>query len=74
VVTLRYEGDATGTVELRLALDEQLVHALVALPDGPALPLARERTDALRAALATAAGRAAEVEIVKRPEPVDLYG
>jgi hypothetical protein len=74
VVTVRFEGEAIGAVELRVALDEQLVHALAAIPDGPALTLARERVDALRAALATAAGRAAEVEIVERPRPLDVYG
>ncbi|HET6448678.1 MAG TPA: hypothetical protein VFG31_06165 [Conexibacter sp.] len=74
VVTLRFEGEATGSVELRVALDEQLVHARVALPGGPALALARERVDALRSALATAAGRSAEVEIVARPRPLDVYG
>jgi hypothetical protein len=74
VVTVRFEGEATGTVELRVALDEQLVHALAAIPDGPALTLARERVDALRAALATAARRSAEVEIVERPRPLDVYG
>src|SRR6185503_18072119 len=73
-VTVRFEGEAVGAVELRVTLDEQLVHVRAAFPDGPALPLARERSDALRAALATAAGRAAEVEIVERPRPLDVYG
>lgn len=74
VVTLRFEGEAIGTVELRVSLDEQLVHALAAFTEGPALALAHERTDGLRAALAAAAGRTAEVEIVRRAGPVDVYG
>jgi hypothetical protein len=74
VVTVRFDGEAIGTVELRVTLDEQLVHARAALTDGPALTLARERSDALRAALATTAGRSAEVEIVERPRPLDVYG
>jgi hypothetical protein len=74
VVSVRFEGEAIGTVELRVALDEQLVHARAALADGAVLALARERADALRAALAAAAGRTAEVEIVARPERVDVYG
>jgi hypothetical protein len=74
VVTVRFEGEGTGTVELRVALDEPLVHARVALPDGPALTLAHERADALRSAIGAAAGRAAEIEIVERPRPVDVYG
>jgi hypothetical protein len=74
VVTVRFEGEATGTVELRVALDDGLVHARVAVPDGPALALARERAGVLRAALATAAVRAAEVDVVERPRPLDVYG
>jgi hypothetical protein len=73
VVTLRFEGAALGTVELRVALDEQLVHARAALAQGAALELARERAATLRAALATAAARPAEVEVVARPNPLDVY-
>ena len=74
VVTVCFEGGALGAVELRVALDEQLVHARVAFAGEPAAALARERSGALRAALTAAAGRAAEVEIVARPERVDVYG
>jgi hypothetical protein len=73
VVTVRFEGKALGTVELRVALDELLVHALAAFADGPALELARLRADGLRDALAVAASRSAEVEIVARPNPLDVY-
>lgn len=74
VVTVRFEGSALGVVELRVALDDALAHARVALTEGPGLALARARADGLRAALAAAAGRTAEVEIVERPRPVDVYG
>lgn len=74
VVTVRFEGAALGAVELRVALDKGLVHARAALAEGPPLTLARERTEALRAALAQAAARPAEVEVVARPERVDVYG
>lgn len=73
VVTARFEGQAIGTVELRVALDDELVHALVALVDGPVLALARERASVLRAALAQAAGRSSEAEVVARPNPLDVY-
>lgn len=73
-VTVRFEGATIGMVELRVALDEQLVCARAAFQDGPALTLARERAEGLRAALAAATGRAAEVELVARPERVDVYG
>jgi hypothetical protein len=73
VVVLRFEGSALGTVELRVALDEALVHARVALTEGPGLALARQRAGTLRAALGQAAGRPAEVEVVARPSPLDVY-
>ncbi len=73
-VSVRFEGGALGTVELRVALDDALVHARVALAEGPALELARAHVGPLRAALAAAAGRAAEAEVVARPRPVDVYG
>jgi len=73
-VTVRFESKTIGTVELRIALDERLVHARAAFQDGPALTLARERAEGLRAALAATTGRSAEVELVARPERVDVYG
>jgi hypothetical protein len=74
VVTLRFEGQAIGAVELRVTLDEELVHVRAALADGEPLALARARSATLRAALAQAAGRPAEVDVVARPERVDVYG
>jgi hypothetical protein len=73
VVTVRFEGAAIGVVELRVALDDLLVHALAAFADGAPLELARGRAGALRDALAVAASRPAEVEIVARPNPLDVY-
>lgn len=73
-VSVRFEGEALGPVELRVALDDALVHALVALADGSPLELARAHAPALRAALGAAAARPAEVEVVARPKPVDVYG
>lgn len=74
VVTLRWEGEALGTVELRIALDEPLAHVRAAFADGPPLELARRRAGALREALASATARTAEVEVVARPRPLDVYG
>jgi len=73
VVTVRFEGSALGTVELRVALDEALVHVRGAFADGAPLALARARSDALAGALARAAMRPAEVELVVRPDPLDVY-
>ncbi len=74
IVTVRFEGKAIGTVELRVSLDDALVHVRAALADGPALAAARERAGALRSALAQAVARPAEVDVVARPERVDVYG
>ncbi|HXE44775.1 MAG TPA: hypothetical protein VN635_06230 [Conexibacter sp.] len=73
-VSVRFEGEALGAVELRVVLDEAFVHARVALAEGPPLELARAHAGALRVALGAAATRPAEVEIVARPKPVDVYG
>jgi hypothetical protein len=73
VVTVRFDGRAIGPVELRVSLADALVHVRAALDAGQPLALARERAGALRAALAQAAGRPAEVDIVARPERLDVY-
>ena len=73
VVTLRFGGEGLGTVELRVALTEELVHARAALADGPPLELARAHAGALREALSRAAARTAEVEISARPDRLDVY-
>jgi hypothetical protein len=73
VIALRCEVPRLGTVELRIALEDELVHALAALADGPPLALARASAGALRSALATAAARPAEVDVVVRPDPLDVY-
>lgn len=73
VVTVRFEGRALGTVELRVALDDALVHVRAALADGEPLALARAHVGELRDALASATARPAEVEVVVRPGPLDVY-
>jgi hypothetical protein len=73
VVAIRVETEALGLVELRIALDDELVHARAALVEGAPLTLARAHAGALKSAIGAAAGRAAEVEIVARPDPLDVY-
>jgi hypothetical protein len=73
VVALRVETEALGTVELRIALDDDLVHARAALAEGAPLTLARAQAGALKSAIGAAAGRAAEVDVVARPNPLDVY-
>ncbi len=74
VVAVYVEDPRLGRVEVQITLDEQLVHARAALPDGPPLKAARRRAGELRAALATAARRPAEVDVVAGQGPLDVYG
>ncbi len=74
VVTVRFEGRAVGVVELRVSLAAERVRVRAALDAGEPLALARERAEVLRSALAVAAARSAEVDVVARPERVDVYG
>lgn len=72
-VTLRLELPALGAVELRVALDAGGVRARAALGSGLPLELGGERAVELRAALARAAQRPAEVTVVPRRDPLDVY-
>jgi hypothetical protein len=71
-LTLRVRLASLGAVDLWLALDEHRVAARVALAE-EALPAAHERSGALGAALAAATGRPAEVTLVARADPLDVY-
>ncbi len=71
-LTLRVQLPSLGVVDLWLALDEHRVTARVALAQ-EALPSAHERSGALGAAIAAAAGRPAEVTLVARADPLDVY-
>jgi hypothetical protein len=71
-VTLRYELPALGAVELRVALDAAAARVRIALPAG-ALELAAQRAEELRAALEAKLGRPAEVSLVARRDPLDVY-
>jgi hypothetical protein len=72
-VTLRCELPALGVVDVWVALEGERVRGRVALADGQPLALARQDADALRTALAAAAGRPAELAIVPRQDPLDVY-
>ncbi len=72
-VALTYESPALGAIELRLSVAPGAASALVGVALGQALELASDRADALREALAAATGRAAEVRVVPRREPIDVY-
>lgn len=72
-VTLRYEGAGIGVAELRIALADGRARVRVALADDAALKLARKRASELRAAVAQATRLPTDVEIVARPERLDVY-
>jgi hypothetical protein len=71
-VTLRLELPALGTVELRVALDAAAARVRVELP-AEAVELGTQRSQELRAALESRIGRPAEVTVVPRRQPLDVY-
>ena len=72
-VTLRAELPHLGAVELRVALDGGAASVRAALGRGLPLELGERRAEQLRAAVAGAAGRPAEVTVVARHDPLDVY-
>jgi hypothetical protein len=72
-VALVYDSPALGAVELRLSLEGGRVGARVQVGTGAPLFLAEEGREALRAALAEATRRPAEVAVVPRHDPLDVY-
>lgn len=71
-VTLRVELPRLGVVELRVALDG-CASVRVALGRCLPLELGESRAGLLRAAVAAATGRDAEVTVVARHDPLDVY-
>ncbi len=73
VVALTYESPELGEIGLRLELHPGAVSVRAELAMGPAAELAEDHAEELRERLASVTGRAAEVRIVPRHKPVDLY-
>lgn len=71
-VTLRVELPRLGPVELRVALDGG-ASVRAALGRGLPLELGERRAELLRTAVARATGRDAEVTVVARHDPLDVY-
>lgn len=71
-VTLRYELPALGAVELHVAVDAAAARVRVSLAAG-ALELGEARATVLRAALEAKLGRPAEITVVPRRDPLDVY-
>jgi hypothetical protein len=72
-VTVRYESPRLGPVEIRLALEPGALDALVHAAPGMPAGLARAHAEALRGALAEAAGRPARVRVQERRDRVDVH-
>lgn len=71
-VTLRVELPALGEVELRIAVDAASARVRVTLPP-EAVEQGTQRSQELRAALESRIGRPAEVTVVPRRQPLDIY-
>jgi hypothetical protein len=72
-ITISYAAPALGLVGFKLALAPGAVSVQAELAAGQPFELASEAADSLRDRLAEATGRAAQVSVVPRREPLDLY-
>jgi hypothetical protein len=72
-ISISYSSPALGLVGLNLSLAPGTVAVRAELAAGAAFDLASESADELQARLAEATGRAAQVAVVPRREPLDLY-
>ena len=62
-----------GSLRFRLSLDARAVSATVRAAPGEPLVKAERAANELREALARATGRAANVTVLPREDPVDVY-
>jgi len=72
-VTLAYESPALGRIDLRLELPSGAVAATVAAAVGEPAERAQAAAEELRAGLARATAREAQVRVMPRRDPVDVY-
>jgi hypothetical protein len=72
-IAIAYDSPALGTVGLRLALQPGGVRIQAELAAGRPFELAEGAAEELRERLAAATGRVAEVTVVPRREPIDIY-
>jgi hypothetical protein len=72
-ITIHYSAPALGQVGFVLSLAPGAVSVRAELAAGPAFDLASDAAAELKARLADATGRAADVTVVPRREPLDLY-
>jgi hypothetical protein len=72
-ISISYSSPALGAVGFNLSLTPGAVAVRAELAAGEAFDMASDAADELRSRLAEATGRAAEVTVVPRREPLDLY-
>ena len=72
-VSLAFDSAVLGRLDLRLDLARGTVSASVAAPPGAAFDLATDAAGRLQDALAERTGRAAQVRVTPRREPLDTY-
>src|SRR3954452_9727509 len=72
-ISITYAAPALGSVGFVLSLAPGSVSVSAELAAGEPFELATEAADSLRERLAEATGRAAQVSVVPRREPLDLY-
>ena len=72
-ISIGYESPALGAVGFVLSLAPGAVVVRAELAAGEPFDLASEAADELRSRLSAATGRAAEVTVVPRRQPLDLY-
>src|SRR4051812_41245201 len=72
-ISLTYDSPALGAVGLVLSLAPGAVSVRAELRAGDAFELGADAADELRGRLAEATGRAADVTVVPRHDPVDFY-
>jgi hypothetical protein len=72
-LSVAYSSPALGSLGFRLALDARSLTVTVRAAPGHPVEAAEERAGELRDALARATGRAVQVTVLPREEPVDVY-
>jgi hypothetical protein len=72
-VAVSYHSPALGSMRFRVALDSGSVSVVVRAAPGAPLSMAEAGAAELREALARVTGRAVQVTVMPREDPVDLY-
>jgi hypothetical protein len=72
-VAVTYNSPSLGSMRFRLSLDPGAIAVTVRAAPGAPFALAEQAAGELRDALAHVTGRAAQVTVLPREDPVDLY-